>query len=167
MRSVTLAVILLGVMGCAVGERPSAIPLTGRIVEDAAKESAHAIGTLPFHDKNFEKRIAELNGRQIQDVIGLDQIRKIVKPKPFVSKIGLKAVELSDELIVCALQTGRIVRREDMNYHLQTSRECTLEMQEGTAVLGVYYKPVGYIRFGDDESYWFLFGAETDAEQDE
>jgi hypothetical protein len=123
------------------------------------------IGTPPFRDKNYQKRIAELTGRQIQDVIGLDQIRRIVKPRAFVSKMGLKAVELSDELIVCALMTGRIVHHEDMNYHLQISSECTLEMQKGTVVLGIYYEPVGYIRINRDESYWFLFGTEEDAEQ--
>jgi hypothetical protein len=165
MRFASLVAVLSVASACVAGEGRAATQLVDRIVVDTAENSAHAIGKHPFHDKNFQKRIAELNGRRIQEVVNLDQIRKILKPKPFVSKIGLSAVELSDEIIVSALQTGRIVRQEDMRYHLQMSRECILEMQEGSVVLGVYYKPVGYIRFSNGESYWFLFGTDTDAEQ--
>jgi len=165
MRLVALAGILLVVGGCGSREGPVATQLADRIVVDAAEKSAYALGKHPFHDKNFEKRISELKGRRIEDIVDFDLIRKIVKPKSFVSKTDLKVVELSNELILSALRSGRIIHQEHMVYHLDRSRECTLEMQEGTVVMGVYYKPVGYIRLNNDESYWFLFGAGKDAGQ--
>ncbi|MHB0957586.1 MAG: hypothetical protein ACYC0X_26195 [Pirellulaceae bacterium] len=139
--------------------------LAERIVVDSSEQSASSLGTFPDGDRNFQRRIAELRGRRIQDIVDLDQVRKIVRPQPYVARIGEKVVDLSDDVIVSALLTGRIVERSEMHYHLQRCREYVLEMPKQKISIGVCYRPVGYIRFDDDESYWLLFGDERIAPQ--
>jgi hypothetical protein len=79
--------------------------------------------------------------------------------------IDEEVVDLSDDLIVSTLLTGRIVEQSEMQHHLQWCREFVLEMPKQKITIGVCYPPVGYIRFDDDESYWFLFGNERIAPQ--
>ena len=139
--------------------------LAERIVVDSSEQSASSLGTFPDGDRKFQRRIAEFRGRRIQDIVELDQIRKIVRPKPYVARTDEEVVDLSDDLIVSTLLTGRIVEQSEMHHHLQWCREFVLEMPKQKITIGVCYRPVGYIRFGDDESYWFLFGDERIAPQ--
>ncbi len=162
-RPITAAILRGDGVACRFELESNIRSLDERIVVSSDRASAFALGTPPLHDKHFQRRITELSGRPLKELIDFREIRTIVKPKAFVSKAGIKAVDLSDQIIVSALQTGRIVNQSDMHFHLQTAREFVLRMPDETVTIGVYYRPVGYIRFVSGESYWFLFGTKEDS----
>jgi len=148
---------------CVLQQPSQDLSLGEKIIVDFDEKSALEIGKDPSNDKNFQKSISALNGRSVHSLVDLRQILKIVKPRPFTG--GLKVVDLSNDLIFSALQTGHIINANDMRYHLQVSREFEVQTLDDTVTVGIYYKPVGYIRFRNEESYWFLFGTNEDVDK--
>lgn len=106
--------------------------------------------------KLFEKRLKELDGKPILEVIGEESITALRLMGDPPGK-GMK--EHPPDTYVVALRTGTIVPElKATSYNLKTAHECLIETTRGNYILRIYYEPVGYLLLPNGESYWLLFG---------
>ena len=138
---------------------PAPDPLEQKIVVSDDPASSKRIGGHPWGDRNFEKDIQNLKGKTISNLIGLDRIRRIVIPRDCPEDALWNPVDITNGLVLSALRTGTIIPGEENPYHLQVSREFVVETDDTVTTVGIYYEPIGYIRFQNGQSYWFLFGS--------
>jgi RNA polymerase sigma factor (sigma-70 family) len=116
--------------------------------------SAAGIGPI---GKDFQKRIKELEGKAVLDLIGEDNIKGIQLFHPAPGDAKGKG-HIHEAEFVNALRTGKFVKRDTIEYALKTCSECVVETPQGNYRLGIYYEPVAYLVLPNGESYWFFYG---------
>jgi hypothetical protein len=116
-----------------------------------------SIPKLPWGYEGFEKRILEMDGKSVIDIIAEKDVTSFrLQDYEFGPRKGKSHYRGPD--FVAALRTGKIVRDEQaIIYHLQWSEECFIETRKGEYRIGIFYPPVGYLVFPNGECYWFFF----------
>jgi hypothetical protein len=145
---VALAVVVASASG---GEEPDVILEIWR----APKDSKPIETKPPGSYKGFEKRVRDLEGKTVLDLLG----KKISIRLQNQRLLGKKHKLCTGADFAHAILAGRIISQAKMRYHLQPNeQESIVKTTAGEGRVGIYYPPVGYVVMPNGESYWFLFG---------
>jgi hypothetical protein len=143
-----LACLLGGIMARADD------PLLSIEVKAVAKDAKPIERKYPKHYIDFEKRIKELDGKPVLDLLGKKLSIRLLNNS---ARLGKKTEPYTGTDFTCAILRGRIISDGKMAYHLQDSEECLVTTAAGDFKVGIFYRPIGYVVLPNSESYWFLF----------
>jgi hypothetical protein len=129
-------------------------PVLSIEVKPVAKGARPSERKYPKHYAGFEKRIKELDGKPVLELLGSKLSIRLLNNAP---RLGGKKEPYTGADFVCAILRGRVVPDEQMRYALQDSQECLVKTPAGEFRVGIYYPPVGYVVLPNGECYWFLF----------
>jgi hypothetical protein len=148
------------VYGCLVcllsGIRTAAAddPVLSIEVKAVAKDAKPIERKYPKHYAGFEKRIKELDGKPVLDLLGSKLSIRLLKNSP---RLGARKEPYTGADFTCAILRGKVISDSQMRYHLQDYEECLVTTPAGEFKVGIYYRPVGYVVLPNGECYWFFF----------
>lgn len=123
-------------------------------IKPIVKDSKPRERRFAWNEPGLDKRIKDLNGKPVLELLGNKLSIQLLENRPVLSN---RKTHYTGTDFLCAILRGNIVPKKEMVYHLQDSEECLVRATAGEFVVGIYYRPVGYIILPNGECYWFFF----------
>jgi hypothetical protein len=133
-------------------------PVLSIEVHTVAKDAKPIQRKYPKHYMGFEKRIKELDGKPLLDLLGSKLSIRLLNNS---ARLGKKKEPYAGADFTCAILRGKVISDEKMAFALQDSEECLVTTPAGDFKVGIFYRPVGYVVLPNGECYWFLFENEA------
>jgi hypothetical protein len=152
--SVTAGTEIEAPRSVAPGARAADEPVLSIDVRPVASDAKVAERKYPKHYDGFEKRINELDGKPVLELLGNKLSIQLLKNAP---RLGARKEPYTGADFICAILRGKVASDGQMRYALQDSQECLVTSPDGEFRVGIFYRPVGYVVLPKGECYWFLF----------